>query len=149
MLRHHLSPIVFVINNSGYTTERVIRAPAEEYHSIPAWEYHRIPELLGRGGWGVRVHTEGALEVALATAERERERLSLIEVMTHPMDAPETLKRFGRAAAELNGYGGNLAARAARPEGLRPTNPIEPAECVELVATLPGRSRPQKPFSNR
>jgi len=103
MQRHHLTPIVFVINNSGYTTERVIHGPTEEYHGIPPWQYSRLPEVLGTGGWGIRVHTEGELEVALATVERERGRLSLIEVVVDPLDAPEALREFGKAAAALMG----------------------------------------------
>ncbi len=102
MLRHHLTPIIFVINNAGYTIERVIGGSAEEYHTIPPWAYHRLPEVLGTGGWGVRVRTEGELEAALATAERERGRLSLIEVVVDRMDAPDSLWRFGEAAAEIN-----------------------------------------------
>ena len=103
MLRHHLTPVIFVINNSGYTTERVIHGPTEEYHAVPPWQYHRLPQVLGTGGWGIRVRTEGELEVALATVERERGRLSLIEVVVDPMDAPEALRKFGKAAAALMG----------------------------------------------
>lgn len=111
MLRHRLTPIVFVINNSGYTTERVIRAPGEGYHSVPSWEYHRIPEVFGSGGWGVRVRTEGELETALSTVEREPGRLSLVEVVVDRMDAPEALRRFGKATAEMNGYGSRGGVR--------------------------------------
>ena len=59
--------------------------------------------MLATGGWGVRVRTEGGLEVALATVEHQRGRLSLIEVVVDPMDAPDTPRRFGKAAAELMG----------------------------------------------
>lgn len=104
MLRHHLTPIIFVLNNSGYTIERIIRGPTEEYHAIQPWAYHRLPEVLGVGGWGVRVRTEGELEAALATVERKRGRLSLIEVVIDRMDAPDALRRFGKAAAEINWY---------------------------------------------
>jgi pyruvate decarboxylase/indolepyruvate decarboxylase len=103
MLRRHLTPIIFVLNNSGYTTERVIHGPTEAYHAIPPWQYHRLPEVLGAGGWGIRVRTEGELDAALATAEGERGRLSLIEVVLDPMDAPDALRKFGKAAAELMG----------------------------------------------
>jgi TPP-dependent 2-oxoacid decarboxylase len=103
MLRRRLTPIIFVLNNSGYTTERVIHGPTEAYHAIPPWQYHRLPEVLGTGGWGIRVRTEGELEAALATAEGERGRLSLVEVVLDPMDAPEALRAFGKAAAQMMG----------------------------------------------
>lgn len=39
------------------------------------------PEVLRAGGGGVRVRTEGQLETVLATVERERGRLALIDAV--------------------------------------------------------------------
>ena len=43
--RHGLNPIVVVLNNHGYTTERfLLEGPFNDIHD---WAYHRIPEVLG------------------------------------------------------------------------------------------------------
>src|SRR5207253_9331582 len=68
-VRNKLDPIVFVLNNKGYTTERFIHAGP--YNDIHDWAYHRMPELL-RSGWGCEVRTEDELEVALERARTSR-----------------------------------------------------------------------------
>ena len=100
MLQHGLAPVIFVLNNGGYSIERTLRSPLQYYHGIPAWDYARLPDVLGLGGWGVRVRTTGELETALATVAREW-RLALIEVMLEPLDVPDTARRFGEAAVRM------------------------------------------------
>ena len=45
--RHNLNPIIVVLNNSGFGTERHIHDGP--YNDILPWEYAKIPELLGTG----------------------------------------------------------------------------------------------------
>ncbi len=45
--RHNLNPIIIVLNNSGFGTERHIHDGP--YNNILPWEYAKIPELLGTG----------------------------------------------------------------------------------------------------
>ena len=61
-LKLGFNPIVLVLNNRGYTTERFLQEGP--FNDIPNWNYHRIADLLG-GGWGFEVHTDGCLEKAL------------------------------------------------------------------------------------
>ena len=56
MIRKGLKPVIFLINNDGYTIERVITD--RPYNDIQPWRYHKLPELFG-GGTGLDVHTEG------------------------------------------------------------------------------------------
>ena len=49
--KYGLTPIVFVLNNKGYTTERYIHDGP--YNDIHDWAYHLLPQLL-RDGWGRR-----------------------------------------------------------------------------------------------
>ena len=91
--RHGLNPIVFVLNNKGYTTERFIHDGP--YNDIPNWAYHRMPELLG-AGWGCEAHTEGDLEDALAVARANTQCFSLINVHLEPRDASAALQRLAR-----------------------------------------------------
>ena len=78
MIRNHLRPIVCLINNDGYTIERVITD--HTYNDIQPWAYHKLVEVFG-GGLGLDVHTEGELEEALARATTA-ECLVFIEIHT-------------------------------------------------------------------
>ena len=37
MMRHNLKPIVFVLNNSGYTIERYLHGKTRRYNDISNW----------------------------------------------------------------------------------------------------------------
>ncbi|MFA7237386.1 MAG: thiamine pyrophosphate-binding protein [Phycisphaeraceae bacterium] len=91
--RHGLHPIVFVLNNKGYTTERVIHDGP--YNDIHNWGYHLWPGVLG-AGWGCEVFTEGELEIALQQATDNRSSLSVINLHIDPMDHSQTLDRMGK-----------------------------------------------------
>ena len=95
-LRQQLSPVIFLMNNRGYTVERMIHDGP--YNDIQNWRYHVLPEVFG-GGWGCEVRTEGELEVALARAARERDTLAFIEVHLDPKDCSAALERLGEALA--------------------------------------------------
>ncbi|MGA2491239.1 MAG: thiamine pyrophosphate-binding protein [Anaerolineales bacterium] len=69
--RYHLNPIVIVLNNSGYGTERPMLDGG--FNDVSSWQYARIPELFGAGK-GFEVHTEEDLEKALAAARAHTRR---------------------------------------------------------------------------
>lgn len=92
--RFGLNPIVFVLNNKGYTTERFIHDGA--YNNIPNWAYHEMPRLLG-AGWGCEARTEGELETALAQARDNTACFSIVNVHLDPYDRSEALERLGRS----------------------------------------------------
>lgn len=90
MARYGQSAIVFVVNNKGYTAERLIHDGP--FNDIPAWRYHKLPEAFG-GGEGIDVHTEGELEAALQRAASYNEPGPLlIEVHVDPLDASEAFR---------------------------------------------------------
>jgi indolepyruvate decarboxylase len=95
--RLDLDPIVFVLNNKGYTTERFIREGP--YNDIHDWAYHRIPEIL-RKGWGCEVRTEGELEDALAAARANTGAFSIVNVHLDKMDRSTALERLGKRLGE-------------------------------------------------
>lgn len=96
LIRRDSNAIVIVLNNGGYTTERVIHEGP--YNDIQPWAYHRLPEIFG-GSRGWRVHTEDELDEALNAASAANNGPTLIEVMLERMDSSEALKRLG---AELS-----------------------------------------------
>jgi indolepyruvate decarboxylase len=87
-----LDPIVIVLDNHGYTTERYIKDGP--FNDILAWNYERMPELLGVG-WGCRVATEQEFAAAWQRARKERGAFSLISVQLDRMDHCPALKRLG------------------------------------------------------
>jgi TPP-dependent 2-oxoacid decarboxylase len=97
IIRQQLTPVIFLMNNRGYTVERVIHDGP--YNDIQNWSYHRLPEIFG-GGWSCEVRTEGELEDALTRAARCRDELAFIEVHVDPEDCSAALKRLGAAIAE-------------------------------------------------
>ncbi len=98
MIRNNLKPIIFLINNDGYTIERVI--VDHPYNDIQAWHYHKLAEVFG-GAPGFDVRTEGELEDALNKAAN-KDGLVFIEIHTGRMDCPESLRSAGRSMAKTN-----------------------------------------------
>ena len=90
-LRYHLNPIVIVLNNGGYGTERDMQDGP--YNDLVPWNYHRLPEVVG-GGRGWLVYTEQELDEALARALRYKDGFSLIEVRLDPQDRSPALQRL-------------------------------------------------------
>jgi indolepyruvate decarboxylase len=87
--RHGLRPIVFVLNNSGYLSERMLcKDMALAYNDIAAWNYAELPHAVGCQGWfTASVSTCGELDDALRTAERA-DGAVYIEVITDAHEAP-------------------------------------------------------------
>jgi indolepyruvate decarboxylase len=94
LCRHKSNAIILLLNNDGYTTERIIHEGP--YNDIQPWAYHRLPEVFG-GGWGRRVRTEDELEDALTYAQASNEGPAVIEIMLDRFDTSNALKRLGAA----------------------------------------------------
>ena len=92
-IRHDFNPIVLVLNNKGYTTERFLQEGP--FNDILNWNYHRLPDLLG-GGWGFEVHTEGDLDQALKAALANKDRFSLLNIHLSPTDISPALSRLAK-----------------------------------------------------
>lgn len=103
ILYKKLNPIIFLINNDGYTIERYIMGMDAQYNDIPLWNYHKLPEHLVENNKMVtfNVKTQGELKEALEKVEHISHG-ALIEVHFHKEDAPEALKKFGPAVADFN-----------------------------------------------
>lgn len=96
-VRQKLNPIVIVLDNHGYTTERAIQDGP--YNDILNWRYHRLPDLLG-AGWAAIVRSEGEFADAWAQAVENRASYSLINVQLDAYDFCPALERLGKRMAE-------------------------------------------------
>ncbi len=96
--RHRLNPIVVVLNNHGYTTERfLLDGPFNDIHE---WAFHKIPEVLGTG-LGLEVHTEGQLDTALRAALANTSSFSLLNVHLDPYDRSPALERLANRLSKI------------------------------------------------
>jgi indolepyruvate decarboxylase len=89
--RYGLNPIVLVLNNQGYMTERFLLEGS--FNDVHVWAYHKIPEVLG-SGLGLEVHNEGELEVALERALANTSSFSLLNVHLGRLDKSPALERL-------------------------------------------------------
>jgi len=89
--RHGFNPIVVVLNNHGYTTERFLLDGS--FNDIYNWAYHRIPEVLGTG-WGMEVKTVAELDEGLARAWDNTKSFSILNVHLDPRDRSPALYRL-------------------------------------------------------
>lgn len=88
VVKQGLNPIVFVLNNGGYVTERIsVDGP---FNDIPAWDYHKFVDVVG--GTGYKVTTEDELEAAVSAALTNK-KLTVVNVVVDPKDTSESLKR--------------------------------------------------------
>jgi indolepyruvate decarboxylase len=93
--RRKLRPIVFVLNNSGYLSERMLcKDLALAYNDIAAWNYAELPHALGCEGWfTARVSTCGELDDALKTTE-QADGAAYVEVITDAYEAPPLYRKL-------------------------------------------------------
>jgi pyruvate decarboxylase len=124
MIRSGVKPIIFVLNNSGYTIERYINGKDRselsfflrlyscsytcgnrKYHDIVNWDWTLLLTVLGdttgKLSRTYQARSIPELEMLLRNEEFEQAKyIQLVEVVMDKMDAPETLKRFMRKRKE-------------------------------------------------
>ncbi|MFZ0894977.1 MAG: thiamine pyrophosphate-binding protein [Candidatus Nitrosopolaris sp.] len=96
--RFNLNPVIIVLNNGGYGTERpMLDGP---FNDILRWHYSLIAQLIGHGK-GFVVETEEQFEEALSDVERKYSNvLCILDVRLDPLDGSQALKRLTEALAK-------------------------------------------------
>ena len=84
-----LNPIVFVMNNGGYTTERYLLDG--DFNNIPMWDYGAVVSMI-KGGKSFVIETEDDLEEVVKSVLDSKE-LCVIDVKVENMDVSPALKR--------------------------------------------------------
>ena len=92
IIRFALNPIIIILNNNGYGTERpMLDGP---FNDILPWNYYRIPEIIGHGK-GFVIETEDQLEESLSAAERIYSKdLCILDVHLDIHDGSPALQRL-------------------------------------------------------
>jgi TPP-dependent 2-oxoacid decarboxylase len=90
--RFALNPVIIVLNNNGYGTERpMVDGP---FNDVLPWSYYRIPEVIGHGK-GFVIETEGQLEEVLSAAENiYSKELCILDVHLDIHDSSPALQRL-------------------------------------------------------
>lgn len=91
IVRRHYNPIVVVLNNKGYTTERFLQEGP--FNDILNWNYHRMPDLFG-SGWGFEVRTVGELHQSMQAALANQDAFTILNVHLKPDDVSPALSRL-------------------------------------------------------
>jgi indolepyruvate decarboxylase len=93
LVRNRYSPIVIVLDNHGYGTERFLQDGHWEYNEIGRWNYSKLPEVYG-GGKGYVVEDEAAFDQVLTECWLDRSQLHLIHAKLAEGDASRPLERL-------------------------------------------------------
>ena len=96
-IRYGQAPIIIVLNNRGYSTEReILEGPFNDIHE---WQYERICDVLG-GGMGHRVRTFGDLVQALNLAVADPQQAHVLNVYLDSNDRSTAMKRVAQRLAK-------------------------------------------------
>jgi pyruvate decarboxylase len=102
MIRYGLKPILFIMNNGGYTIE--VEIHDGPYNVIKNWNYAElVPAFNGPdgNGWGCRVRTEGEAQDAIQKA-LAHDGPSVIEVVIDKDDCNRDLLEWGARVCASN-----------------------------------------------
>jgi indolepyruvate decarboxylase len=103
MLRHDYKPVIFLINNRGYTIERCWLGKTSRFNDVANWAYADLPKVF-RPDTTARsfvVRTVADLEKALSAPN---DTLIFVESIMDPFDAPTAVINSGNNGADLD-YG--------------------------------------------
>ena len=99
--RFGLDPIIIVLNNHGYATERGIKDGP--FNDIAEWEFSAVPGVLGTG-IGFVVRTTADLHAALDASLANTDSFSIIDVDLDKHDTSPALERLAeRLAKQVKG----------------------------------------------
>lgn len=106
MIRTGTRPYLFVLNNSGYTIEKLIHGPEAEYNQIQPWKHQSLLEAFGATKF--ENHKVGTVEELNKLfgddGFAKNDKIRLIEVMLEEFDAPENLVEQAKLSSEANSH---------------------------------------------
>lgn len=99
MMRYKVKPIVIVLNNSGYTIERVLSDdPMDPFNDIAQWDYSKLPSVFKGDVWTAQARTDAEFDEVLNKAaevqKSESSKMCYIEIFADKMDLPILTRRI-------------------------------------------------------
>lgn len=103
ILRNDHKPVIFLINNGGYTIERGYIGKTESYNDVANWSYAALPKVFRRdtSARSFVVETVGDLHQALAAPN---DTMIFVESIMDSCDAPAPILHSSNKGSELD-YG--------------------------------------------
>ena len=103
ILRHDHKPVIFLINNGGYTIERGYLGKTETYNDVANWSYADLPKVFRRdtSARSFVVKTSGDLQEAI---NAPNDTMIFVESIMDPLDALAPIINSSNKGAELD-YG--------------------------------------------
>jgi len=109
MITNKLTPIVFVLNNSGYTIERFLRGMHRQYNNVASWNYTQLLKTFTKENDATisyTVKTKTELDALLKDETfKKAKKMQLVELIMLAEDAPAALTREAGLLAKTNKYG--------------------------------------------
>ncbi|KAF5575143.1 pyruvate decarboxylase [Fusarium subglutinans] len=106
MLRWDLKPVIFVLNNGGYTVERLIHGKEAFYNEVAVLDYSRLCKTFGpafESKYHGPIKTCGELSSLLRDPNFGNVGcLELVELVLPPLDAPSAVIKTGAAIDAFN-----------------------------------------------
>jgi len=109
MIRWGLKPILFVLNNSGYTIERHLHGRDRKYNDIQNWKWTSLLSVFQGNdhevGKSYLVKTKSELSTLLDDpAFAKADEIQLVEIIMDKYDAPRALRRQAELSGKSNKY---------------------------------------------
>ena len=94
MLRRDIKPIIIVLNNNGYTIERILsNSPDDKFNDIMQMNYSKFARVFDGDIWATRVTTKEDFDKALKVTQIMN-KMCYIEICTEKMDLPELTSKM-------------------------------------------------------
>ena len=94
MIKHKLAPVIILINNAGYTIERVIHGARQSYNDVPPFNYRHMLSFFGMPEEEAkknfhRAETKVELdEILQLESVKQPKTVQIVEVVMDAMDVP-------------------------------------------------------------
>jgi len=96
-VRYGQAPIVIVLNNRGYSTERaILEGP---FNDIPNWNYEAVCALVG-GGESYTANTHGEVMEFLHKAQADRSHMYVLNLRLDPAERSPAMQRVSKRLAD-------------------------------------------------
>lgn len=103
--RWNLKPYIFILNNKGYTIEKLIHGPYEEYNNIQPWRHQLILDLFADKveykNYAVKTCAE-LNDLFNCQKFQTPDKIRVIELFLDEFDAPEALKQQAAMSEKIN-----------------------------------------------
>ncbi|OBT83801.1 hypothetical protein VE02_08662 [Pseudogymnoascus sp. 03VT05] len=111
MIRNRLDVIIFVINNDGYTIERLIHGMTESYNDVQPWRYLEAPSYFGAPKddpqypvTTSRASNWGELGQIINDEKfQQGSGFNMVEIVMAREDGPDALKKLAAYMSKRNG----------------------------------------------